>query len=107
MKDHWEVDLNKTIEENGWFGHNCEPNIRRFLRKIEKLGSVDGRVDGLCMVDIQIVNEYTVKITLPADYDDGAKYRENILLAILTTSPMPSECKFNKKKDQLTLEWHY
>ena len=105
----WENRLDKVLEEHdGVFGHNVEfSHIRRYLRRIEKLGSIDGRTDGECLCEIAIPDYYTVKITLPADYSDGATFRENILLHILTTSPMPSECRFNKKKDQLTLEWYY
>ena len=109
---NWENQLKKIIcDDDGLlpqsFGHNCDFDITKYLRRIEKLSKPTGRADEDCLCDIKILDYYSVRITLPPDYKDGAKFRENILFFILTTAPMPSACRFNKKKDQLTLEWHY
>ena len=107
MKNFWKENLKEVLENHdGTFGHNTEVDIKRYLSKIEKLSSPRGRLD-LCQCEIDIMDYYTVKITMPADYGDGSPYREDVLMYILTTPPMPTECRFNSKKDQLTIEWHY
>jgi hypothetical protein len=91
---HWTKQLEDVLaSHDGIFGHNTEVNIRRYLHKI----------DVMCFGSsiIEILDEYTVRITLPS------KYREDVLLHVLTTTPMPTECRYSKKKDQLTIEWHY
>lgn len=108
MKKDWEDKLSEVLKQHdGTFGHNVEVPIRRYLRRIEKLCAENGRVDGIVFCEIEIVDEYTVKITLPGIEGRDAPFRENVLLHILTTAPLPTECRYNKKKDQLTLEWHY
>jgi hypothetical protein len=108
MKKHWEEKLHDILESNdGHFGHNVKVDIRRYLRRIEKLCADNGRVDGTIFCEIDVLDEYTVKITLPEVESCDAPFRENVLMHILTTSPLPTECRYNKKKDQLTLEWHY
>ena len=103
MKKYWKEQLKEVLEDYGEFGHNTEVDIKKYLSKIEKLSCANGRTDGICFCEIEIINYYTVRIDLPEVED----FREKVLLYILTTSPMPSECFYNKKKDQLTLEWHY
>lgn len=107
MKKYWKEKADEILKEKGYFGHNTEVNIKRYLSKIEKLCSENGRTDGIIFCEIDIVNYYTIKITLPEIAARDGLFRENVLLYILTTSPMPTECKFNKSKDQLTIEWHY
>ena len=108
MKKHWEEKLDEVLENHdGTFGHNIEVDIRRYLRKIEKLSCENGRTDGIVFCEIDIIDEYTVKIILPQIDNSDGPFRENVLMHILTQSPLPSECRYNKKKDQLTLEWHY
>ena len=108
MKKPWEDKLTDILEDHdGVFGHNTEVDIRKYLRRIEKLCCNNGRTDDTIFCEIDVVDYYTVKIVLPEVDGRDAPFRENVLLHILTTAPMPSECRFNKKKDQLTVEWHY
>lgn len=107
MKNNWEEKLDSILEKHDHFGHNTEVDIRKYLRKIEKLCAVNGRTDGIIFCEIDIVDEYTIKITLPETSNCDAPFRENVLMHVLTTCPMPTECRYNKKKDQLTVEWHY
>lgn len=109
MKEYWwENRLDEVLKtHDGIFGQNVEIDIRRYLRRIEKLNCADGRTDDICFVEIEIPNYWTVKLTLALNYGDAVSFREDTLLHILTTSPLPSQCSFNKKKDQLTLEWDY
>lgn len=106
MKSAWEDKLKEVLEKhNGNFGHNTRIDIKRYLCKIEKLVPTAHDND----FAIEIVDYYTIKITLPQFCASCTNMggRDNILLHILTTSPMPTECRFNKKKDQLAIEWHY
>lgn len=96
---NWKEKLKEILEEHdGVFGHNCHFDIKKYLRKIEKLSS------NHCAINV--IDYYTIEITLSPDYFDYQN-REDVLLHILTTQPIPSECKYNKKKEKLTLEWHY
>jgi len=102
MKKHWSEKLNEIlVERGGSFGHNTEVNIRPYLHKVDVVSFGSSK--------IEVMDYYTVRITLPSVDTDNSNMglREKILLHVLTTSPMPTECRFNKKKDQLTIEWHY
>jgi hypothetical protein len=92
-EETWEEQFDKIIEENdrGHFGHNVEVD-KKYLKKLASFGG-----------KLEVEDEYTIRVTLP--FQRNA--RNETLLYILTTPPMPSECRFNKKKDQLTIEWHY
>lgn len=92
----WEEEFDKIIEWNGHFGHNVEIE-KKFLKKLAATG-------GDYLAKIEILDEYTIRITLPPQMSDA---RDRTLLLLLTSSPMPSECIYNKKKDQLTVEWHW
>lgn len=98
----WEEKLKKVLKDHdGQFGHNVEIPIRRYLHKIEKL-SCDNDV---ILCKIEVVDEYTIKIILPEVANHAI--RENVLMHILTKPPLPSECRYDKKKNQLILEWHF
>jgi hypothetical protein len=71
------------------FGHNTEFDFLPQFKKIEKLGG-----------EITIVDGDTIKIHLP-------KKAEELLLFIINNLPGATNAKFNKKKQELTLEWHY
>lgn len=104
MKSHWEDKLKHILEKHdGIFGHNTEVDIKKYLQRIECIGGAPETP----IVQIEIVDYYTVKIVLPPASYDYIEFRSDVLLFILTTSPMPTECRFNHKKDQLTIEWHY
>lgn len=97
--ESWEEQFDRITEANdGHFGHNVEfDDARKYLDKLSRFG---GSYDG----ELEIIDEYTIRITLPPQMSDA---RDKTLLYILTNSPMPTECRYNKKKDQLTVEWHY
>lgn len=97
MVNDWEYQFDLIVKANdNRFGHNIEfSDARKYFKKLENC-SHSG--------ELEILDEYTARITLPPEMSAG---RDNALLYILTTSPLPSECRFNKKKDQLTIEWHY
>lgn len=92
----WEEQFDKIIEENDHFGHNVEID-KKFLKKLAASG-------GDYLTKLEILDEYTIRITLPPQMSDA---RDRTLLLLLTEAPMPTECRFDKKKDQLTVEWHY
>lgn len=97
--ESWEEQFDRITEDNdGQFGHNIEfGDAKKYLKKLANFGgSYTGK--------LEILDEYTIRITLPPEMSAA---REKTLLLLLTESPVPSECRFNKKKDQLTLEWHY
>jgi hypothetical protein len=50
-------------------------------------------------IDFEL-EDYTIKIKLPENSTD-------LLVFILTKLPGPSRGYLNKKKDVLTLEWHF
>lgn len=93
-KYSWDDDLQNIVDEYGSFGHNTEFDIKPFLKKIEKFGAT-----------VTIVDYYTIRIQMPAIARNMD--RENLLLHVLTNTPLPSESFYNGKKDQLTLEWHF
>lgn len=98
----WEDQFDRITEDNdGQFGHNVEfDDAKKYLKKLDKVSASLGK--------IEVLDEYTIRITLPAIINTGiVPYRENLLLHLLTELPAPSECRFNKKKNQLTVEWHY
>ena len=89
----WQEKLKTVLEEtDGSFGHNVDINIRAYIKNIEKFNAT-----------VEIVDSYTIKINLPPTILD----MKNMLLYILTRSPMPTECRYNANRDQLTVEWHY
>ena|SRR5271163_3607062 len=91
----WQEKLKTVLEEtDGSFGHNVDINIRAYIKNIEKFNTT-----------VEIVDSYTIKINLPPIILNMD--REDMLLYILTHSPMPTECRYNANKDQLTIEWHY
>jgi hypothetical protein len=92
----WEEQFDKIVEERGYFGHNVDIE-KSFLKKLSNLG-------GSYAGKLKMLDEYTIRIILPPQMSDA---RDKTLLLLLTTSPMPTECRFDKKKDQLTVEWHY
>jgi hypothetical protein len=94
--EFWEEQFDAIVKDNGHFGHNVEID-RKFLKK---LANFDRTYSG----ELEILDEYTIRITLPPQMSDA---RDKTLLLLLTSSPSPSECRFNKKKDQLTVEWHW
>src|SRR5258708_2223815 len=93
----WQEQLKKVLTEhdNSSFGHNTEVDIEWYLKKIDRLDVSDTS-------KIEILDYYTVRITLPEE-KILTQDREAILLFVLTTSPMPTECRYNKKKNQLTI----
>ncbi len=95
--ESWEEQFDRIVEDHdGQFGHNTEVD-KKFLKK---LANFSGSYAG----ELEIIDEYTIRITLPPEMSSA---RDKTLLLLLTSSPMPTECRFNKKKDQLTVEWHY
>lgn len=95
--ESWEEQFNRITKANdGRFGHNIEVS-KNFLKKLANFG---GSYSG----ELEVLDEYTIRITLPPQMSNA---RDKTFLLLLTESPVPSECRFNKKKDQLTLEWHY
>jgi hypothetical protein len=89
----WQEKLKTVLEEtDGSFGHNVDINITAYIKKLESFGAT-----------VEIDNSYTIKVNLPFQ----RTRRNKVLLYILTHSPMPTECRYNSKKDQLTIEWHY
>ena len=98
LEESWEDQFDKIVNDNdrGYFGHNVDVD-KKLLKKIANFG-------GTYCGKMEIIDEYTIRITLPPQMSDA---RDKTLLLILTASPMPTECIFNKKKDQLTVEWHY
>lgn len=104
-REEWEDQFDRITEANdGRFGHNVEFGGAKYAKKY--ISKLDGAGAGLCK--IEVINEYTIRVTLPYMVStDVIKYRENTLLYLLTEDPKPSECRFNSKKDQLTVEWHY
>lgn len=93
----WEDQFDRIVKNNdGQFGHNTEVD-KNFLKKLANFG-------GTYTGELEIINEYTVKITLPPQMSSA---RDKTLLLLLAGSLMPSECHFDKKKDELTVEWHY
>ena len=94
----WEEQFDSIIKEGGrgYFGHNVDID-KKFLKKLANFG---GTYNG----KLEIFDEYTIKITLPPQMSSA---RDQTLLLLLTNSPIPSECRYNKKKNQLTVEWHY
>ena len=95
----WEEQFDRITEDNdGHFGHNVEVN-KKYLKKLLSVGEDIGA--------LEVLDEYTIRITLPSCGMIDPVYRENMLLHLLTYGPIPSKCIFNKKKDQLTVEWHY
>jgi hypothetical protein len=87
----WQEKLKTVLEEtDGSFGHNVDINIRAYIKKLESFGAT-----------VEVIDYYTIKIDLPFPR------KEDVLLYILIHSPMPTECRYNTKKDQLTVEWHY
>lgn len=95
-KETWEEQFDKFIHECDHFGHNVDVD-KKFFKKLANFGGTYGG-------KLEFVDNYTVKITLPSQMSDA---RDKALLLLLTMSPSPSECIFDKKKDQLTVEWHY
>jgi hypothetical protein len=89
----WQEKLKTVLEKtDGSFGHNIDINIRAYIKKLEKFNAT-----------VEIVDYYTIKIDLPFQ----RTCRNKVLLHILTHSSMPTECRYNVNKDQLTVEWHY
>lgn len=97
----WENELKDVLEEAGkdHFGHNVEIDGKKYFRKLHSLSA------GYAGVSIE--DDYTAKIDLSYMNAVDPMYRNNVLMYILTTAPLPSECRYNKNKDMLTLEWHY
>lgn len=96
-KENWEEKFDRIVEyHDDTFGHNVEIE-KKFLNKLARFG---GSYSG----ELEILDEYTIRITLPPQMSDA---RDKTLLLLLTSSPLPSECRYNKKKNQLTVEWHY
>lgn len=97
-KQTWEEKFDSIVEANdrGYFGHNIDID-KKFLKKLANFG---GTYSG----ELEILDEYTIKITLPPQMSDA---RDTTLLLLLTAAPVPSECRYNKKKNQLIIEWHY
>jgi len=91
----WQEQLKEAVKYNGGtFGHNVEfTNIKSYIKNLIKVGC---HTDS----DIKITDYYTMKISLNG-FDKGT------LLHLLTFGPMPSDCKFDKTKCELTVEWHY
>lgn len=95
----WKEQLKKVIAENDNqpFGHNTEVDIEWYIKKLYKI----------CFdnIEVDIKDYYTIVISMPID---GLPiYSRDILMFILTNPPMPTECRFNKKNNKLTIEWHY
>jgi hypothetical protein len=90
--ESWEEQFDRIYTANDdQFGHNIEVG----KSDLKKLASFGGK--------LEILDEYTIRVTLP--FQRNA--RNETFLFLLTKSPMPSECRYNKNKDQLTVEWHY
>lgn len=89
--ESWENQFNKIVTGRGYFGFNVDID-KKLLKKIANFG------------ELEIIDEYTISIVLPPQMSDD---RDKILLLLLTCSSPPSECRYNKKKEQLTVEWHY
>lgn len=97
MKRPWEDDLREIMaEHDGVFGHNVEfDNPIGYFKRLEKAADLDCR--------IQILDYYSVRIQLPKRKSYG---RENLLLFLLTEGPVPSEVRYSKKSDSITVDWH-
>ena len=96
-KESWEEQFNSIIKNHdGQFGHNVEIEMSFFKKLARFGGSYKGK--------LEILDEYTIRITLPPKMSGS---RDETFLLLLTSAPMPSECRYNKKKNQLTVEWHY
>lgn len=93
--ESWEEQFDR-LTSNRHFGHNVEVD-KSFLKKLANFG-------GSYAGQLEILDEYTIRITLPPHMSEA---RDKTLLLLLTNSPMPSECRYNKKKDQLIVEWHW
>jgi hypothetical protein len=98
LEESWEEQFDRvTADNDGHFGHNIEfTNAKKFLKKIANFG---GTYSG----KLEVLDEFTIRITLPPQMSDA---RDKTLLLLLTEAT-PSECRYSKKKDQLTVEWHY
>lgn len=98
---YWPDDLAKALEEDGaeHFGHNVEVDAKKYFRKLDSLGCG--------YLNIRITDSYTATVDLSEMHNIDLWHKEEVLLHILTTSPLPTEVRHNKKKDILTLEWHY
>jgi hypothetical protein len=102
----WEVEFDReTALYDGEFGFNCILiNAKKFFKKI---ANFDGYPNSGYL---EILNYYTIRITLPPHMPDFtlSNARDKTLLLLLTnSSPSPTTCKYNNKKDQLTVEWHW
>lgn len=97
-KETWEDKFDSIIKTNdrGYFGHNVDID-KKFFKKLANFG-------GTYTGKLEIIDEYSIRITLPPQMSDA---RDKTLLFLLTGAPIPSECRYNKKKDQLTVEWYY
>lgn len=88
-------------ESSATFGKNVDwkaKDVRKYINKLEKLGATN----------IQIPDEDTIKLTLPSSMvRTSLKNRSEILLHVMTTSPHPCDVEYNKKKDQLEMQWDW
>jgi len=93
-EETWEEQFDRITKDNdGQFGHNIEfTNAKKFLSKIANFSK------------LEVLDEFTIRVTLPPQMSDA---RDKTLLLLLTGGATPSDCQYNKKKDQLTVEWHF
>jgi hypothetical protein len=90
---NWEDQFDEVLDSSykDYFGCNCEIP-KSFLKKIANYGG------------LEIIDHYSIRISLPPEMSNA---REKILMLLLLNSPLPTECSYHKKKNQLTVEWHY
>lgn len=89
--NNWIDEFKKIENETGHFGHNTEFDFLPAFKKIEKFG---GKI-------ISFEEGGGIKIVLPK------KSSEQLLIHLLTNLPGHTNSKFNKKNNELFLEWHY
>lgn len=93
----WLSDYKRETEcHDGHFGHNCEFDFLPAFKKIDKLGGI-----------IKVVDYYTIKIQLDFMNSGTVKNSIDVLLYCLAELPGITMGSFDKKKNILTLEWHY
>ena len=105
MKEYWwENRLDEVLKtHDGIFGQNVEIDIRRYLRRIEKLNCADGRTDDICFVEIEIPNYWTVKLTLALNYGDAVSFREAYLVAYSNDKPITKSVQFQQEEGSIDL----
>ena len=86
--------------DSSLFGSNCwtdDDDVVKYLSKLERLGA-----------DVELDADYwsSVRVHLPTVDEEGyAKMQSEILLCIITKTPIPTDVSFNKKKNYLELTW--